>query len=97
MEDMKFFIDTHDKENKTFPEEIDEAGLAGFYELYEKACKEEGVVSIKIHAGLSEGRAFCVNMAPDAEAVKRVHDRVGLPFDTITEVKSISPENLFQK
>lgn len=96
MEDLKFFIDTHDKENNTFPTEIDESGLAEFYKLYERACKEEGVVSIKIHAGLKEGRAFCLNMASNADAVRRVHEKVGLPFDNITEVKSISPENLFQ-
>lgn len=51
------------------------------------------MISIKIHVGLDEGRAFCVNMA---DAVRKVHEKVGLPFDTIIEVKSISLENLFQ-
>ncbi len=94
MEDMKYFIDTHDKQNQTFPDGITEDQLADFYKGYEKACQEEGVISLKIHAGLGEGRAFCLNMAPSAEAVKKVHEKVGLPFDTITEVKSISSENL---
>jgi hypothetical protein len=94
MEGMKYFIDTHDKQNQTFPDGITEDQLNDFYKVYEEACKEEGVISLKIHAGLQEGRAFCLNMAPSAEAVKKVHEKVGLPFDTITEVKSISSENL---
>jgi len=97
MQDMKYFIDTHDKANQTFPDGITKDQLAEFYKGYEQACKEEGVISLKIHAGLEEGRAFCVNMAPSAEAVRKVHEKVGLPYDTITEVKSISPDNLFTR
>ena len=44
----------------------------------------------------NEGRAFCLNMAPSADAVKRVHDKVGLAYDTITEVKTISPFDLMR-
>jgi hypothetical protein len=50
----------------------------------------EGVINLKVHLGLGVGRAFCVNLAPDADAVRRAHERVGLPFDTITEVSDIS-------
>lgn len=58
-------------------------------------CAEEGVVSLRIHVGFDEGRAFCLNMAPDAEAVRRVHERVGLPFETITEVTTVTPGDMF--
>ncbi len=91
MNNLKLFIDTHDKNNKTFPENITPSELEVFYKQYEKACKEEGVISVKTHVGFSEGRAFCLNMAIDADAIKRVHEKVGLPFDTITEVSTISP------
>jgi hypothetical protein len=54
-------------------------------------------VPIEIHVGYNDGRAFCLNMAPDAEAVKRAHDRVGLPYDTITEVTTATPGEAFFK
>jgi hypothetical protein len=34
-------------------------------------------------------------MAPSAEAVKRVHERVGLPYQEITEVVTSTPGDLF--
>ncbi len=94
MEKMKYFMDTHDKNRGTFPETLSQEQLKEFYKSYEQACKEENVISLKIHAGLEEGRAFCLNMAFDADAVKRVHERVGLPYDSITEIKTISPSDI---
>jgi len=92
---MKMFIDTHDKATGTFPAGLSRLDLAAFYRNYLDACREEGVVNLRIHTGLDDGRAFCVNLAPDAEAVRRVHARAGLPFDQITEVNSISSFDLF--
>ena len=94
MENMRFFLDTHDQKNGTFPIGIKPHELENFYKSYEQACKEEGVISLKIYAGFNEGRAFCINMAPNEEAVFNVHKKVGLPYDTITEVSSISPSDL---
>ena len=96
MEKMRFFIDTHDKENQTFPESIRPEELEEFYKAYEKACNEEGVTSLKIYAGLDKGRAFCINIAVNEEAVFNVHKKIGLPYDTITEVYSISPSDLLR-
>lgn len=95
MQKMKFYIDTHDVRTKTFPGGISKADFAGFYQKYEEACRAEGVVSLRIHVGFEEGRAFCFNMAPSADAVKRVHDRVGLPYEEITEVVTSTPGDLF--
>jgi len=94
MEKMRYFIDTHDKANETFPEGITKEQLAEFYKSYEQACKEEGVISIRIDVGLEKGRAFCMNMAPSEEAVFNVHQKVGLPYDSITEIESISQFDL---
>lgn len=91
---MKFFIDTHDARHGTFPAGISPADFAGFHAKYEEACRAEGVVSLRIHVGFGEGRAFCFTMAPDAEAVARAHARVGLPFDEITEVVTSTPGDL---
>ncbi|MDZ4382298.1 MAG: DUF4242 domain-containing protein [Parvibaculum sp.] len=95
MQKMKFFIDTHNATNGIFPAGISKEDFAGFYDAYEAACVEEGVVSLRIHVGFDEGRAFCLNMAPDADTVRRVHEKVGLPFDMITEVTTVTPGDMF--
>lgn len=95
MEKMRFFVDTHDKANGTFPDQLSPAQFAGFFEQYQEACRAEGVVVLQLNVGLGDGRAFCFNMAPDADAVRRAHERVGLPFDSITEVQSATPGDIF--
>lgn len=95
MEKMKFFVDTHDQVNKTFPAGISKKDFEGFFGQFEKACRDENVVLVRVHAGFGDGKAFCLTMAPDADAVRRAHARVGLPFDTITEVSTATPGDLF--
>lgn len=95
MQPLRFFIDTHDRAHGSFPAQLSAEDFRGFYAQYEAVCREEGVVPLRTHVGLAEGRAFCFNMAPDAEAVRRVHERLGLPFDTITEVGTATPGDLF--
>jgi hypothetical protein len=95
MKPMKFFMDTHDRANKTFPAKITPIEFEGFYAKYEKACFEEGVVPVRLHVGYDDGRAFCLTMAPDAESVKRAHDRVGLPYDAITQIATATPSDTF--
>ena len=95
MNSLKYFLDTHDRTHKTFPAKISPAEFEAFFAKYEKACFAEGVIPVRLHVGYAEGRAFCLNMAPDADAVKRAHDRVGLPYDTITEVQMASPSDTF--
>lgn len=95
MDAMKFFMDTHDREHGSFPAGLTEDQFAGFFPQYQEACRQEGVVLLAVNVGLADGRAFCLTMAPDAEAVRRAHQRVGLPFDTITEVRAVTPADLF--
>lgn len=95
MQALRFFIDTHDRDKQTFPPELSAAQFERFFAEYEQACAAEGVVPLRAHVGLEAGRAFCFNMAPDAEAVRRAHQRVGLPFDSITEVTTATPGDLF--
>lgn len=92
---MKLFLDTHDKDKNTFPSDINHDGFQQFYPQYLAACEAEGVIPMKIHLGYQEGRAFCLNLAPDAEAVRRAHERVGLPFDSITEISTATPMDAF--
>lgn len=94
---MKFFVDTHDQTRGTFPKGITPEQFAAFFAQYEEAARAEGVIVLRLHVGFEEGRAFCFNMAPDADAVRRLHERVGLPFDAITEVVTATPGDLFFK
>ncbi len=95
MNRMKFFIDTHDRTQQTFPDQLDINDFEGFLAAYEQACDEAGVVLLKVHVGLEEGRAFCFTMAPDKAAVQLAHEKVGLPFDSITEVSTATPGDIF--
>ena len=95
MQAMKFFLDTHDQQNGSFPDGITMEAFEGFYQQYEAACYEEGVVPIRIHLSYDDGKAFCLNMAPDADSIRRAHERVGLPFDSITEITTATPGDTF--
>lgn len=63
--------------------------------LTRRPARRKATYGIRIHVGFDEGRAFCLNMAPDADAVRRVHEKVGLPFDMITEVTTVTPGDMF--
>jgi hypothetical protein len=95
MQTMRYFLDTHDRARGSFPEQLTPADFEAFYAEYEKACQAEGVIPLRTHVGYADGRAFCLNLAADAEAVRRAHARVGLPFDEISEVSTASPGDTF--
>jgi hypothetical protein len=94
-EKAKYFIDVHDRRNGTFPAKISKEELAGFFAKYEAACREEGVTLLRLHVSLEEGKAYCFTSARSADAVKKAHERVGLPFDGITEVNTVTPGDLY--
>lgn len=95
MSQLKLFIDTHDKGNGTFPVGLTPQQFEGFYAKYEAACQAEGVIPMGTHVGYRDGKAYCLNLAPDADAIRRAHERVGLPFDEVTEVQTASPTSTF--
>jgi hypothetical protein len=95
MQALKMFVDTHDKATGTFPESIGREDFGAIFESYAEACKAEGVVIVNTMLNGADGRMFCVNLAPDAEAIRRAHDRVGLTFDSITEVATASPGDIY--
>lgn len=95
MKPMRFFLDTHDRSRNTFPAKLTPVEFEAFFAKYTKACYDEGVVPMRVHLSYDEGRAFCLNMAPDAESVKRAHEKIGLPYDSITEVTTATPGDTF--
>jgi hypothetical protein len=58
---LKYYIDTHDRNNKTFPAKISPVEFEGFYA---KACYDEGVIPMRLHVGYNEGRAFYLTLSP---------------------------------
>jgi hypothetical protein len=95
LEKMKYYMDTHDKAAGTFPAGLSKQDLAGFAVAFEEACRAEGVVLLRVHVNLEAGKAYCLTAAPDADAVRRAHERVKLPFDGITEVHTVTPGDQF--
>lgn len=91
---MRLFMDTHDTATGTLPEGLDVEAFTGFFAAYREACAAEGVIPLRTHVGFEGGRAFCYSLAPDADAVRRAHARVGLAFDSITEVTTMTPGDM---
>jgi hypothetical protein len=92
----KFFLDSHDHRTHTFPAGISKEDFGAFFlEKYLRAANDADVVVLRTHVGLADGRAYCFNMAPSAEHVRRAHEAAGLPYETITEVTTASPADLF--
>ena len=95
MQRMRLFIDTHDKTTGTFPESIGREDFGAVYRQYAEACREEGVVIVNTLVNGGDGRMFCLNLAPDPDAIRRAHERIGLKFDSITEVTAASPGDIY--
>lgn len=92
---MKYFIDTHDRTRGSWPEaEVSEAEFIEIYSRFEQACEDEGGADLGAHVNVAEGKAYCFTKGPDAEAIRRAHERLGFPFDSITEVRRVTGVDL---
>jgi Protein of unknown function (DUF4242) len=95
---LKFFMDEHQLEFDSFPKgHITDAEFVEVYKGFEKACEEEGVVPMGSHVNCHHGRAYCLIAAPNEEAVRRAHEKVGLPYNKITEIKRLTSLDLLLK
>jgi len=56
---------------------------------FETACEEEGGTDLGAHVNVAEGKAYCFTKGPDAEAIRRAHEKLHFPFDSITEVRRV--------
>ena len=84
---MKYFIDAHDKTKGSFPKEEQ---FFDQFDALEKAGEQFHVVGHAAHVNLKDGKAFCFMSGPGAEAIRKTHAAINLPFDSITEVKRVS-------
>ena len=92
---MKYFIDTHDRAKGSFPaQELSAAEFIAIYGGFETACEEEGGADLGAHVNLKEGKAYCFTKGPDKEAIRRAHEKLNFPFDSITEVRRVTGVDL---
>jgi len=78
---MPEFMDVHKGMVGITPDELHEAHQA---DLAIQA--DEQVNFKKAWADPNSGTVFCLSEAPNAEAVKRIHERAGHPVDQVYEV-----------
>ena len=92
---MKYYIDTHDKTKGSFPPgELTEAEFFAQFDALEEAAPQFAVGAHAAHVNLKEGKAFCLMSGPSEEAVRKAHEAVQLPFDSITEVRRVTGADL---
>jgi hypothetical protein len=92
---MRCFIDTHDRSKNSFPPE--EVTLEQFLEIYagmDAALIAEGGFAVDAHVNLPDAKAFCRTRANDEAAVAAAHEKIGLPYDSITVVQRVSSIDL---
>ena len=88
---MKYFIDTHDKSKGSFPVgELTEAQFLEQFDELEKVATNFGAFAHAAHVNLKEGKAFCFMCGPDEASIRKAHEAVHLPYDSITEVKRVT-------
>ncbi|MBZ5616718.1 MAG: DUF4242 domain-containing protein [Acidobacteriia bacterium] len=64
------------------------------YSGFEKACEEVGGADLGAHVNVAQGKAYCFTKGPDAEAIRRAHEKLNFPFDSITEVRRVTGVDL---
>jgi uncharacterized protein DUF4242 len=92
---MKYFIDTHDKAKGSFPgDNMTEEDFIRIYQKFEKALEEVGGADLGAHVNVKARKAFCFTKGPDSDAIRRAHEKLNFPFDSITEVRRVTGVDL---
>jgi uncharacterized protein DUF4242 len=78
---MPQFMDVHTSMVGVTPEALAEAHQADL-----DIQADEGVDFQHAWADPKTGHVFCLSEAPNAEAVKRIHERAGHPADEVHEI-----------
>lgn len=95
---MKYFIDTHDKTKGSFPTQLlTEEQFFEQFDALEKAGEKLQVVGHAAHVNLEQGKAFCLMSGPDEESVRKAHEAINLPYDSITEVRRVTGADMRTK
>jgi len=78
---MPMFMDVH-----TGMAGVTDEALAAAHQADLDIQGEEGVDFQKAWADPVTGHVFCLSEAPDADAVRRIHERAGHPADEVHEI-----------
>jgi hypothetical protein len=78
---MPEFMDVHDNMLGITAEQLKEAHQADL-----DIQGEESVDFKQAWADPASGKVFCLSEAPNADAVRRIHERTGHPADAVYEV-----------
>jgi hypothetical protein len=88
---VKYFIDTHDKTKGSYPAaELSEEQFFAQFDALEEAAQRFGVFGHAAHVSLEDGKAFCFMSGPDEESIRKAHEAIRLPYDSITEVRRVT-------
>ena len=92
---MKYFIDTHDITKGSWPKDgVSEAEFIEIYAEFEKALEDVGGADLGAHVNVSEGQAFCFIKGENEVAIRRAHEKLHFPYDSITEVRRVTGVDL---
>jgi hypothetical protein len=92
---VKYFIDTHDRTKNSYPaDEVSQEQFVAIYGDMDEALLSEGGFVTGAHVNLAEGKAFCQAAAEDEAAVAAAHEKIGFPYDSITQVHRVSGVDL---
>jgi len=92
---MKYFMDTHDRVKGSWPQEdISETEFLRIYDEFSRAVAEQGGHDLGAHVNVKAGRAFCFTYGPDEVAIRRAHEKLNFPYDSITEVRRVTGVDL---
>ena len=64
------------------------------YDEFGKAVAEQGGHDLGAYVNVRECRAFCFTYGPDADAIRRAHEKLHFPYDSITEVRRVTGVDL---
>ena len=92
---MKYFMDTHDRAKGSWlKKEISETEFVQIYAEFGKAVEEQGGHDLGAHVNVKACRAFCFTYGPDEDAIRRAHEKMNFPYDSITEVRRVTGVDL---
>jgi hypothetical protein len=91
---MKYYIDTHDVKDGTFPEGVTEEQFIEVYSKFDDACHAVGGTAMGAHVNVQEGKAYCFTKNADKESLLKAHAAIGLKVSEVTEIKRVTGVDL---
>lgn len=87
-----------DLKSGTFNEEhMNEQVFVRAFGVFDESAEEEGVTALRAHVNVHEGKVYCYTKGAYPDAVRRAHEKVDFPFESITEVKTVTGGELDRK